>query len=474
MFLSVHWRWLRSIVSSKGDVLVFVQKVKNVIKDMCPELLLNTKRSCFLIKKLSSQMEMPIYKTFLLSEKEKQELKEIKKKYSSCMVVELPTGNIGGMGLMYSWVCQHRKKEEICLFYRLRVDGTRENPNLELDSMIAKDLLDIEARSVFCFRIMLEFISCIRFVNFGDSIRHGIDISRMFFYGKYKYCSNNIGENGYLNFSSEQELAGRKLLNQLGVTKQNYICIFNRDSSYYEKHYTKDYMKKIDLAQYLNTNVRDSSFCNFSMLSEAMNEKGIKCVRMGAIVKDKSSISNVVDYPNIARSEFADIYLFANCKYFLGDPSGILVFPLLARKPMAYINCITCFNHGDSETVGNLVLYKKLYDKRNRRYLTLRFILDLYKEMYVKYYEENLQLKIWEWYINNDIEAMQNSAEEVLELSKEMDAILDGTISYTAKELELKARYKAIMAEYVDKGDFLAIVADIGAKWIVENEWFLE
>lgn len=451
------------------------QQVKNVIKTMCPDYLLNVREKYVYITKLAKKFGVSINQIFALSKIEKKEFAKLKKKYSSCMVVEIPIRNIGGMGLMYSWVCQHRNKEEICLFYRLKFDGVTENPNSEFDAMIARDLLDIQARPAFCFRIMLEFFSSLRFVNFGSSIEYGIDCSRMFFRGEYKYCSNNMGINGYFRFTPEQEMIGKKLLCQLGLQKQNYICIFNRDSLYYEKYYKEDFMKYIESVQFLTIKVRDSSFDNFLLLSEYMNKKAIKCVRMGAIVKDVSVIPNVVDYPNSCyRSEFADMYLFANCKYFLGDPSGIMVFPLLARKPIAYVNCVTVFNHGDSESEGNLVLYKKLYDKRRKKYLTLRFILDLYKKMYERYFDENLQVKIWEWYVENDIEVIQNSQKEILDLAEEMDAILDGTICYTAKEIELKARYRKIMAEYVNKGDFLAIVADIGAKWIVDNEWFLQ
>ena len=120
------------------------------------------------------------------------------------------------------------------------------------------------------------------------------------------------------------------------------------------------------------------------------------------------------------------------------------------------------------------MIYKKFYHPSNDRYLTLREILEIHVRLLQEHREENLTLCFWKWLSENGYIAISNSEAEINELAEEMLHILDRNVSYTDEEMALKRKYKSIMYEYIVKDEFLAVCAEIGAKWIAKNAWFLE
>ena len=219
---------------------------------------------------------------------------------------------------------------------------------------------------------------------------------------------------------------------------------------------------------------RDSDIERFQSVAAYLHGRGLSCVRMGAAVSKRDPLAHMADYTNEKRSDFGDVYVFSNAKFFLGDASGIFVFPLLARKPIAFTNVSSFFSAGDSQTEGTLMIYKKFYHPSNDRYLTLREILEIHVRLLQEHREENLTLCFWKWLSENGYIAISNSEAEINELAEEMLHILDRNVSYTDEEMALKRKYKSIMYEYIVKDEFLAVCAEIGAKWIAKNAWFLE
>ena len=86
----------------------------------------------------------------------------------------------------------------------------------------------------------------------------------------------------------------------------------------------------------------------------------------------------------------------------------------------------------------------------------------------------HLILCFWEWLSDHEYVAISNSETEIQELAEEMLQILDQDVHYTDEELALKHKYKSMMHEYIVQDEFLAVCAEIGAKWITQNSWFLE
>ncbi|EEQ47634.1 hypothetical protein [Selenomonas flueggei] len=120
------------------------------------------------------------------------------------------------------------------------------------------------------------------------------------------------------------------------------------------------------------------------------------------------------------------------------------------------------------------MICKKFYHPLDDTYLTLREILAVHLQLIQEHRGENLTLCFWRWLSDHGYIAIPNSETEIKELAEEMIHILDRNVSYTDEEMALKRKYKSIMCEYIVKDDFLAVCAEIGAKWITKNAWFLE
>ena len=83
---------------------------------------------------------------------------------------------------------------------------------------------------------------------------------------------------------------------------------------------------------------RNSDIKTQSKAVDYLSTQGIKAVRMGALVDEKFVHDNVIDYASDARSEKMDVVITDRCKFFVGDVSGILAFPILLSKPMVLLN----------------------------------------------------------------------------------------------------------------------------------------
>ena len=59
-------------------------------------------------------------------------------------------------------------------------------------------------------------------------------------------------------------------------------------------------------------------------------------------------------------------------------------------------------------------------------------------------------------------------------ISQEMLRRLRGDQVYTEEDLRLRNKYRAIVADVLQKDDFSGICGDVGADWLRENQWFLE
>ena len=102
---------------------------------------------------------------------------------------------------------------------------------------------------------------------------------------------------------------------------------------------------------------------------------------MGKTVEKKLNINNknFIDYPNSEfRSDFLDIFLFYNSYLNLVSESGILLTSMIFRKPMCSVNCAEI---GGLQTWHdkNIIIFKKYWSKKNKRYLSLEEIINLSK-----------------------------------------------------------------------------------------------
>jgi len=144
----------------------------------------------------------------------------------------------------------------------------------------------------------------------------------------FKYTHLTSTSNPFLKIPERGKPEVEQLLSDLGVPNNGwYICLHNREAGY----------SPIDDKAH---NFRNASISNFEIAIDFIAELGGFVVRMGdsSMQKIKSN-SQVIDYANSEfRSPENDLILAANCRFFLGNSSGLLVVAAAQGIPCVGVN----------------------------------------------------------------------------------------------------------------------------------------
>lgn len=268
-----------------------------------------------------------------------------------------------------------------------------------------------------------------------------------------------------ITFSEEEERAGRDAMRKMGIMGA-FVCIFSRDSSYNRE-------ERLTGAEPWN-DLRNSDINAFREMTKYFwKEKGIQSVRMGAKVASAYQCEGAVDYANAGRTEFLDVFVFANCNFFIGDCSGIYGLAYLPNKPWAAINMAQVLNCCDRIQEANIGIYAKYYDPKRKRCLTLKEMA----EFQIGYWSfADMPDMDYNTYVRKHFEIVSNTSEEILELAKEMDAIQNHAVQYTEHDEYLQQRYREIVRSFFSLYPLVVcpLPGRIGQQWLRDNEWFLE
>ncbi|MBQ8699266.1 MAG: TIGR04372 family glycosyltransferase [Schwartzia sp.] len=272
-----------------------------------------------------------------------------------------------------------------------------------------------------------------------------------------------------LTFDDVERKDGNKRIKNLGIIT-DYVCISNRDMMFLQT------AKRERLIPDFRDSYRNSDIENHGVAVDYLATCNIQAVRMGAVVEKQWRHENVINYAGSKyRSEFMDLYLVSQCKFFVGDLSGILAFAMLLAKPMIITNAPLLTNRYDAAVFcspdRDIALLKKLWDTKNKRYLTIRDMLNF--EINICTQEPNLTGAAFAEYRRREILPVDNTPEDILAVVKEMNERIDGTIQYDALDLELQQRYREIVDNYPMKDNILNNWR-LGAAFLRENQWLLE
>lgn len=215
-----------------------------------------------------------------------------------------------------------------------------------------------------------------------------------------------------VSFTNEQINLGNKLLKKYDLAK--YICIHSRDNLFRKNLNVK---KNWDYHNY-----RDSNINNYIEGTLRLSEMGYKIVRMGYKVKDIDKKyfynKNLINYSKSnLRSNFNDIYLSANCNFYVVSDTGASSFPEAFRKPIVYVNWTEIKGIYNTATIpGGLIIFKKYFSRKFNRYLNLSEIVQLdiskgYQQMLTK----------------QEIDLIENSPDEIYNACIEMKERLSKT-----------------------------------------------
>lgn len=216
---------------------------------------------------------------------------------------------------------------------------------------------------------------------------------------------------------------GRAALRRMGVPEGAwFVCIHSRDGIYSP---ADEHLHEF----------RNSEISNYILAMEAIVDRGGWCIRVGDPgSKPLPPMHGVVDYANSGeKSAWMDVFLGANCRFFLGNTSGLYLLSAVLGVPTAIANCVPVSGCYSWDPAG-LAIPKRLRDRASGRYLSYAEILG----------SPMGNFRFAEQYDAVGLEVEENSGEEIRELAMEMLDRCAGAIEYSAADEQLQERFRSL------------------------------
>jgi putative glycosyltransferase (TIGR04372 family) len=230
--------------------------------------------------------------------------------------------------------------------------------------------------------------------------------------------------------TSAEEATGRSLLRKMGISPTDwYICFHSRDPKYLEALVRG----RIDIHYH---DFRDCNVENYIKAVEYIASKGGYAVRVGHIVEKKlpePHSPRIIDYSLRHRTDFGDVYLPAKCKFFLANTTGLFLISTIFSVPVALANFIP-IEYIFWMRKGDLFIPKKIWSNNEKRLLTIRETLRLGAGRYL----------LLEQYQKAGITPIENTPEEILDLTREMNDRIDGTWTPEPGDDELQTKFRSL------------------------------
>ena len=243
-----------------------------------------------------------------------------------------------------------------------------------------------------------------------------------------------------LDFTEEEHVLGRELLRTLGIPEgAEYVTMHARDKAYTD---SPDTVRSPD-DPFSYDDFRDCDIATYLPAAEWLTEQGIWVVRVGHRVEGPlpGNHSMIIDYAARFRGqledpEFADVYLQARCKFFVGCTAGICYLSHIFNVPIAWVNMIPLAECGRLD--HDLFILKKYRHSREERFLTFPEMVDRGAD-WSRLWHDKLQA-----YKEEGIEFVDSTAEEILDLVKEMHARLEGSWTSQPEDAGLQDKFRQI------------------------------
>jgi len=121
---------------------------------------------------------------------------------------------------------------------------------------------------------------------------------------------------------------------------EKWVCLLVRDSAYLSLHplHAEGGGNRWDYHNY-----RDSDIDSYVKAMLTLLEKGYWVIRMGKIAQSPFPLKDerIIDYPFVEdQSDILDIWLSANCYFFVSTATGIDIVPWVYERPIVYVNAL--------------------------------------------------------------------------------------------------------------------------------------
>ena len=259
-----------------------------------------------------------------------------------------------------------------------------------------------------------------------------------------------------LCFLDYEEKKGREALDKIGI-KVPFVCFHNRDNLYLEK-----YGQDGNLHDFRNSRITD-----YVPAIKQLTALGYHVLRMGQCVSESLHLEDekYVNYTEMYRSEFMDVYLMAKAAFTVGTNTGFSQIPVIFRRAQILVNYIPFkINELTAWAAGSIIIPKKLYSKEQKRFLTFAETERLDQDIHYQ----------GDFYRDHGLDVIDNTSEEIYEVVKEMEARLKGV---WVQSQEDECLQKACWDSFADQ-EAVSIVSQVlktrmGAHFLRTNPYLI-
>jgi len=227
-----------------------------------------------------------------------------------------------------------------------------------------------------------------------------------------------------LELTAEDRRRGDAALQAMGLPPGSwFVCVHSREGGYSPSdEHVHSY--------------RNSSMADYMEAMDHIVALGGWCIRMGdpsmAVMNPRPG---VIDYANHhLRADWMDLYLSANCRFFLGNTSGAFLMASVFGRPAACANMapLSAVYPFGSHDIGIPKLCREI---QGGRLLSFREIME----------SPISNFRLSSEFRDAGIEVVDNTPEEIRELAMEqLERIETGAAHYDAKDEELQQRFRSL------------------------------
>lgn len=247
----------------------------------------------------------------------------------------------------------------------------------------------------------------------------------------YQIRQNWGDRGGLIQLSDEHLEKGRKVLRDWGIPEGDwFVGMHVREAGW-------DQLVDGDAKAAANT-FRNSDTNTYRAAVEAIAEAGGWVVRLGdpSMSKLEGEWPQMIDYARSEqRSDWMDLFLCSEARFFLGTNSGVFGMATLFGTPCAQCNQIPLTSRPYGR--NDLAIFKRIRPQNQDQLISFHEILTTKYHLATSGYLYDL------W----NLEIVNNSPEEIRELAEEMMARLDGSFEESETDRELQRRIDELIDE---------------------------
>lgn len=263
-----------------------------------------------------------------------------------------------------------------------------------------------------------------------------------------------------ITYTSQEEKEIRAFLKKMNLSEnQEYVCVFTRDNVYLEHQYGQ---------KYSGNDSRNMDISLFKESVDRLKEQRIQSVRMGKHMREMREIPGCIDYASQFQDDLMDVYLCGNCKFFMGNISGIVELAHIQKVPSLLIGVVQiaiynsfCYRSGD------IYVPQKVMDKKTGRFLT-------FTEMWDAEMEAREQLQ--KYYLEKELVFIQPTAIEIAEAALEMNDKIDGKYIESEEEKVLQKKYHKLLGSWIQRNKYeysYFLHCDVSGTFLKGNKFLL-